>query len=356
MSVTHIGTIRPHIYDSYVRERGCTNTTFIVPRDTDALARLVERVVEPGDLVLDLGCGDGIATLHAVAAGAASVVGVDVNPAAVATARDNARRVYPRSSLVAAGLQTRPQQVAGAIHIEQIDMRAVLTDPTVREALLRQCDLGGRTIDVVISNPPYVPMDGTSIWEPEDRAALRALPATDLGVLGRSDVLLERVATLRTAMLAAEDGGVDGLRFVRELLTHAPGFAARMAWLQGSYTTPLAVLELLEQQPLRLDRLLVYATPFGPTTRSSSASQAHLDAMRARGEAFFWSGSPDGRRWMLLLGFSLRRDARHADGSRAAVHASLRELLETFTTHGPASLARWSGQVPFEMEVGGYDA
>src|SRR5687767_15012280 len=107
MAITDASTIRTALYDRYVRELGCANTTFVVPRDTNTLARLAELVVRPGDLVLDLGCGDGIATMHAVARGAAHGVGIDVNPEAVRTARENARR----------------GRMDGGMWFEQMDMR-----------------------------------------------------------------------------------------------------------------------------------------------------------------------------------------------------------------------------------------
>lgn len=362
MPVTHVGTVGTVIYDHYVRERGCANTTFIVPRDTNTLARLVEVVVQPGDLVLDLGCGDGIATIHAASRGAASIAGIDVNPAAVSTARNNAQRMYPSlaevmgTSLVGAGLQTRPQPAAAAIRIERMNMSEVLIDEAARAALLQRCGFDGRTIDVVISNPPYVPMDGMLAWNRRDNEALQALPVTDLGVLGRSDALLERVTTLRAAMMAAEDGGADGLRFVREILEHGPRFARRLAWLQGSYSSPLAVLELIERNDLHIETLLAYATPFGPRTSSApSAQQTYLSELRARGEAFYWIASPDGPHWMLLLGFSVRPGEAPSRYSWPAVHASLRRLLEAFAARGPASLAQWIDDVPFEMETGCYE-
>ena len=78
MRFTNAGTIRPSIHERYVKTLGCRNTTFIVPKDTNTLCRLVERIVRPNTVVVDLGCGDGIPTIHAAACGARRVLGVEI--------------------------------------------------------------------------------------------------------------------------------------------------------------------------------------------------------------------------------------------------------------------------------------
>jgi ribosomal protein L11 methyltransferase len=52
----------------------------------------LEREVRPGDSVLDYGCGSGILAIAAMKLGAASAVGVDVDPLALEAARYNASR------------------------------------------------------------------------------------------------------------------------------------------------------------------------------------------------------------------------------------------------------------------------
>jgi ribosomal protein L11 methyltransferase len=54
--------------------------------------RWLEQHVRPDSSVLDYGCGSGILAIAALKLGARPAVGVDVDPAAVAAARDNAAR------------------------------------------------------------------------------------------------------------------------------------------------------------------------------------------------------------------------------------------------------------------------
>jgi len=69
----------------------------------------LERTVQPGCSVLDYGCGSGILAIAAARLGAATVVGVDIDPLAVDAARANARR-----NGVTATFHDSAQPVAGA--------------------------------------------------------------------------------------------------------------------------------------------------------------------------------------------------------------------------------------------------
>jgi ribosomal protein L11 methyltransferase len=59
---------------------------------TQLCLQWLERRVQGGESVLDYGCGSGILAIAAARLGAGRVVGVDIDPAAVAAARDNAGR------------------------------------------------------------------------------------------------------------------------------------------------------------------------------------------------------------------------------------------------------------------------
>lgn len=53
---------------------------------------VMEKLINPGTVVLDLGCGSGILTIAAVKLGAGRVVALDIDPQAVQSSRQNFRR------------------------------------------------------------------------------------------------------------------------------------------------------------------------------------------------------------------------------------------------------------------------
>ncbi|MCD8212288.1 MAG: 50S ribosomal protein L11 methyltransferase [Oscillospiraceae bacterium] len=84
---------------------------------TQLCLELLEQVVEPGDRILDLGCGSGILSLSALCLGGDSADAVDIDPKAVESARRNAElnRIGPDRYRVYAG--------------------DILTDPDLKELL-----------------------------------------------------------------------------------------------------------------------------------------------------------------------------------------------------------------------------
>ena len=111
---------------------GCRNTTFVVPKDTNTLCRLVELIVRPNTVVVDLGCGDGIPTTHAAACGARRVLGVEINPLAVANTRTNTARVM---------------LPAGTLDVVQIDMLEFLGNGSIRDEVFARLGLLDDTVD-----------------------------------------------------------------------------------------------------------------------------------------------------------------------------------------------------------------
>lgn len=59
---------------------------------TSLCLRLMEEHLRPGDRVLDVGCGSGILSIAAARLGAASVLGVEIDPQAAEVARENVAR------------------------------------------------------------------------------------------------------------------------------------------------------------------------------------------------------------------------------------------------------------------------
>ena len=341
MSFTNAGTIRPSIHEKYVKALGCRNTTFVVPKDTNTLCRLVELIVRPNTVVVDLGSGDGIPTIHAAVCGARRVLGVEINTLAIANTRTNAERVL---------------LAARTLDVVQIDMLQFLGNRSVRDGVFARLGLLDDSVDLVFSNPPYVPIRD----DPEARLrsgnVLARAPATDLSLLGAPDTLIERIVATRSAMMAAEDGGPDGLRFIRELVTCVPRFANRLAWLQGSYSSPLIVLASLPQSEWIIEHLVAYAARFGKYAMARDTPQSmHLNALRDDGRSFFWSASPDGPHWFMVLGFAVRRSRPPPGYDWNAVTRALQEFLRTFMVKGPDTFVDGRVNLPFAVEIGIYD-
>ena len=173
-------------------------TEVVAQAAIDEASRLAAAGLSP--TVVDLCCGaGGIAISVAVEVPGSLVAAVDLSPAAVSLTRRNAR-----SSGV------------GAIRLEQADVR----DPGLLS------DLEG-TVDVVVSNPPYIPPDAVPI-EPEVRdhdpvlalygggedgldvpravaaAAVRLLKPSGLFVMEHAEVQAEAVRALAAGLSFAD--------------------------------------------------------------------------------------------------------------------------------------------------------
>jgi ribosomal protein L11 methyltransferase len=100
--------------------------------------RWLERHVHPGASVLDYGCGSGILAIAALKLGAREAVGIDLDPAAVAAARENAAR-----NAVAARFAASETPLA--IHFDLI-VANILANPLISLApvLAARCRPGGR--------------------------------------------------------------------------------------------------------------------------------------------------------------------------------------------------------------------
>jgi release factor glutamine methyltransferase len=107
------------------------DTVFWEPQDTISLRGLIrETRLVHGKTVLEIGTGSGLVALCCLQAGADRVVATDINPAAVACARFNARRLE------------RP---------ERFEVRQVSESDSGAFAVIRP----GERFDLIISNPPW---------------------------------------------------------------------------------------------------------------------------------------------------------------------------------------------------------
>ncbi|MBT3220793.1 MAG: peptide chain release factor N(5)-glutamine methyltransferase [Proteobacteria bacterium] len=162
--------------------------------DTETLVEAALQLLDPHTdviYVVDVGCGSGCVGLAIAAAhNGVRLYAVDLDPTAVATTRANVQKL---------GLEQRVAVLTGHL---------LTPIPT------------HRSIDWVVSNPPYIPTDDISKLEPE-------------------------VATWEPK--AALDGGPDGLDVYRELIPLAAKRVRRGILLEVGFDQADAVTSLLEQ-------------------------------------------------------------------------------------------------------------
>ncbi|KAL8286195.1 hypothetical protein RQP46_004683 [Phenoliferia psychrophenolica] len=119
-----------------------------------------------GDLddkrVLDLGCGCGVLSIGAVMLGAASVLSVDVDSAALAIARENIASVEMEDEieLVHARIGTLKEPTARAVKDAALAAAAAAEEEGEKEEeedvpVFDPKALGGREFDTVVMNPPF---------------------------------------------------------------------------------------------------------------------------------------------------------------------------------------------------------
>ncbi len=148
--------------------------------DSFLLVNVIE--ITPGERVLDMGTGTGIAALHAAKAGAAKVTAVDINPNAVACARSNALKNGLKVEVVESDLFTKVEGL----------------------------------YDVIAFNPPYLPEEGgPSSWM--ERAWSGGADGSDVVVRfledawrflapgGRIYIILSSFGSIRTVLRMAKE-------------------------------------------------------------------------------------------------------------------------------------------------------
>jgi ribosomal protein L11 methyltransferase len=120
--------------------------------------RLLERIIRPGDRVVDLGTGTGILAVAAARVGAAAVVAADIDPVAIRVARETLRR----------------NRVGGVVRLRTADAGRVLADT--------RCDLALVNIGATVI-AQLLPALARAL-RPGGRAVLAGLLVDDEAALG----------------------------------------------------------------------------------------------------------------------------------------------------------------------------
>ncbi|MDR2787736.1 MAG: 50S ribosomal protein L11 methyltransferase [Candidatus Accumulibacter sp.] len=131
----------------------------------------LERTVTPGCSVLDYGCGSGILGIAAARLGAVDVLGVDIDPQAVAAARNNAARNETRVRFEDSAVEIRGQFDLVVANILSNPLKALApaicahVRPGGRLAL--SGILPAQTGELIAAYAPWIPLalvDGREGW------------------------------------------------------------------------------------------------------------------------------------------------------------------------------------------------
>ena len=124
----------------YGREFRVTRDVLIPRPETEHLVEAALARIQPGDVVLDVGAGSGAIAVTLALETAARILATDISPPALCVARSNAQRLSAPVSFLAC------------------DLASAIAD---------------QTINVLVSNPPYVPETDQPViqrevrdWEP----------------------------------------------------------------------------------------------------------------------------------------------------------------------------------------------
>jgi SAM-dependent methyltransferase len=106
-----------------------TPDVIYVPTPQEVVEKMIEMArVGPGDVVYDLGSGDGRLVIAAAKAGAREAIGIDIDPERVAEARDN---------VLAAGVEDRVKIIEGDLFQMDLSGASVITLYLLPELNLR---------------------------------------------------------------------------------------------------------------------------------------------------------------------------------------------------------------------------
>ena len=111
----------------------------------------LEKSIQPGDRVLDLGTGSGILALAAAKLGARTVLALDTDPVAVAVARENVQLNGATDQVTVA--QGSLEQATGTYDLVVVNILAKVIIALAREGLAACVRAGGRWVAAGIIDP-----------------------------------------------------------------------------------------------------------------------------------------------------------------------------------------------------------
>ena len=176
-----------HRQEFYGREFRVTPAVLIPRPETEHLVEAALTRIRPNDVVLDVGCGSGAIAITLALETGAIVYGADISNSALIVSRTNGRKLGARVAWLASDLTSA---------------------------------FAERSIDVLVSNPPYVPRTDEPIlqrevreWEPHV-----ALFAGSTGLEVYHGLITQARRTLKPLGWLLLELGYNSLESVREML------------------------------------------------------------------------------------------------------------------------------------------
>jgi ribosomal protein L11 methyltransferase len=111
----------------------------------------LEKSIQPGDHVLDLGTGSGILALAAAKLGARTVLALDTDPVAVAVARENVQLNGAADQVTVA--QGSLELATDAFDLVVVNILAKVIVALAREGLAKRVRVGGQWVAAGIIDP-----------------------------------------------------------------------------------------------------------------------------------------------------------------------------------------------------------
>lgn len=207
-------------------------------QDTETVSAVGLTAIREGDFVLDLGSGSGIPA-NAFSQKASRVVGIDISEVSVA----HARGTYGSAKT----------------SFFQGDYKQTSANDIVQKFC------GGQVPDLIVSNPPYVPSTGHS-----------------------------------SGLLKTIDGGPYGIGFVSRVIEIASTLNTRVAFITGSYSSPLIAFRLLARNGYRITHFTFSALPFG---KFSEANRERILELEKEGHAYLLRNVYKDRLGYAAIGF-----------------------------------------------------
>jgi len=281
-----IKNIRPLYFNEHIL-KGCMRSVFYSPSDTDSLCRLIEKILELGDkiingknnLIFDLGCGSCIPTIFLTKklrekSSNFSIKAIDIDKDAVNISKRNIKKMKINN-----------------INSEKKDIFSLLGETPKED------------IKLIISNPPYIPTPKKN----------------------------------QSEYPICIDGGEFGTKYTIHIIRYPK--VKYIALQTGSISNPIEVMDEIFRNGFNIKHVNVIETKFGIYTKNNIIRK-HLKKLKELKKSYFHN-----KRY-LILGFILEKSKK--TGKEKIIKEEFMKFLESYSENGLKNT--YVPKVPFKMD------